>query len=202
MRHAHIALAATIAGLMVSATPSNAAPGTSLTSPAADEGLVQRSRGFRAVITGDLRCGPPPAVVVPHVVPVVPPAVAGEPGRRGAAAASDELCENKATGTAKVRRRPLQQALPRTAAVARTSTGSRLLRRVLEMILDLCRINDLIKLAPSSRARRRHGSRPTTRELGGIFPMRQSEMRSRQCLRIKLDYPGCDQSSRTKRSSP
>ena len=53
MRHAHIALAAAIAGLMVSATPSNAAPGATLTSPAADDGLV-RSRFFRAVITGNI----------------------------------------------------------------------------------------------------------------------------------------------------
>ena len=46
MRHAHIALAATIAGLMVSATPSNAAPGATLTSPAADDGLVQKVQIF------------------------------------------------------------------------------------------------------------------------------------------------------------
>ena len=54
MRHAHIALAATIAGLMVSATPSNAAPSATLTSPAADDGLVQKVQIFRAVITGNI----------------------------------------------------------------------------------------------------------------------------------------------------
>ena len=48
-----------------------------------------------------------------------------------------------------------------TAAVA--EAGSRLLRRVLEKILDLCGFFDLINLAPSSRARRRHGSRPSFR---------------------------------------
>ena len=48
-----------------------------------------------------------------------------------------------------------------TAAVA--EAGSRLLRHVLEKILDLCGFFDLINLAPSSRAQphRRHGSRPS-----------------------------------------
>ena len=79
MRHAHIALAATIAGLMVSATPSNAGPSTSLTSPAADDGLVQKVQIFPRRYYRQYPYGAPPAVVVPPVVPVVPPAVAGEP---------------------------------------------------------------------------------------------------------------------------
>ena len=79
MRHAHIALAATIAGLMVSATPSNAEPSTSLTSPAADDGLVQKVQIFPRRYYRQYLYGAPPAVVVPPVVPVVPPAVAGEP---------------------------------------------------------------------------------------------------------------------------
>ena len=81
MRHAHIALAATIAGLIVSATPSNAnaAPSASLTSPAADDGLVQKVQIFPRRHYRQYPYGAPPAVVVPHVVPVVPPAVAGEP---------------------------------------------------------------------------------------------------------------------------
>ena len=85
MRHAHIALAATIAGLMVSATPSNAAPGATLTSPAADDGLVQKVQIFPRRYYRQYPYGAPPAVVVPHVVPVVPRGSSGEPHVRAAA---------------------------------------------------------------------------------------------------------------------
>ena len=46
MRRVIIALAATIAGLIASATPSNAAPSATLTSPTADDGLVQKVQIF------------------------------------------------------------------------------------------------------------------------------------------------------------
>ena len=110
MRHAHIALAATIAGLMVSPTPSNAAPGATLTSPAADDGLVQKVQIFPRRYYRQYPYGAPPAVVVPHVVPVVPPAVAGEPvivvppPRR-------QAVENIATGTAKTASTPATTGL-------------------------------------------------------------------------------------------
>ena len=160
MRHAHIALAATIAGLMVSATPSNAAPGATLTSPQPTTASSRRSRFFRAVITGNI----PMALLPPSWCRTCPRRAARGSrgaGHRGAAAASDKLWRISLLERPELRRRPLQQALPRTAAVA--EAGSRLLRRVLEMNLDLCGFFDLINLAPSSRARRRHGSRPSLR---------------------------------------
>jgi hypothetical protein len=54
-------------------------------------------------------------------------------GHRGAAAASNKLWRISLLERPKLRRRPLQQALPRTAAVAE----SRLLRHPLELILNL-----------------------------------------------------------------
>ena len=54
MRRVIIALAATIAALISSATPSNAAPSATLASPTADDGLVQKVQIFRAVITGNI----------------------------------------------------------------------------------------------------------------------------------------------------
>jgi hypothetical protein len=79
MRHAHIALAAIIAGLMVSATPSNAAPSVTLTAPTVKNGLVQKVQIFRRRYYRQYPYGAPPVVVVPPVVPVVPPAVVEEP---------------------------------------------------------------------------------------------------------------------------
>ena len=120
-------------------------------------------------------------------------------GHRGAAAASDKLWRISLLERPKLRRRPLQQALPRTAAVA--EAGSRLLRRVLEMILDLCGFFDLINLAPSSRARRRHGSRPSLR---GSVKSPDATIRDAisSMSSDQLDYAGSIEASRTKRSSP
>ena len=86
MRRVIIALAATIAGLMASATPINAAPSATLTSPMADGGLVQKVQIFPRRYYRQHPYAAPPVVGVPpvvHVVPpvvhVVPPAVAQEP---------------------------------------------------------------------------------------------------------------------------
>ena len=90
MRRVIIALAATIAGLMASATPINAAPSATLTSPMADGGLVQKVQVYPRhyyrqhpygahvvppVVHVAARCPrrPPVVHVVPPVVHVVPP---------------------------------------------------------------------------------------------------------------------------------
>ena len=70
MRRVIIALAATIAGLMASATPINAAPSATLTSPMADGGLVQKVQVYPRHY---YRQHPYGAHVVPPVVHVVPP---------------------------------------------------------------------------------------------------------------------------------
>ena len=73
MRRVIIALAATIAGLLASATPSNAAPSATLTSPMADGGLVQKVQVYPRHY---YPYGAPPVVhAVPPVVHVVPPVV-------------------------------------------------------------------------------------------------------------------------------
>ena len=79
MRRVIIALAATIAGLISSATPSNAAPSATLASPTADDGLVQKVQIFPRRYYRQYPYGAPPVVGVQPVVPVVPPAVAEEP---------------------------------------------------------------------------------------------------------------------------
>ena len=79
MRRVIIALAATIAGLTASATSSNAAPSATLTSPMADDGLVQTVQIFPRRYYRQHPYGTPPVVGVQPVVPVVPPAVAQEP---------------------------------------------------------------------------------------------------------------------------
>ena len=99
MRHAHIALAATIAGLMVSATPSNAAPGTSRPRQQPTTASSRRSRFFRAVITGNI----PMALLPPSWCRTLSPSCA-----RGSRGAGQSWCrrrvrqavENIATGTA------------------------------------------------------------------------------------------------------
>jgi len=82
MRHVLIATLAVIAALMVSATPSSAAPGPILVVPQASvEGdLVQNVQVFpRRYYRRYGPYGAPPVVVVPPVVPVVPPVVVEEP---------------------------------------------------------------------------------------------------------------------------
>jgi hypothetical protein len=82
MRHVLIAALAVIAGLMVSAISSNAAPGPILAAPpvAVDGGMIEKVQIFPRRY--NRRYGPydvPPVVVVPPVVPVVPPIVVEEP---------------------------------------------------------------------------------------------------------------------------
>ena len=129
MRRVIIALAATIAGLMASATPINAAPSATLTSPMADGGLVQKVQVYPRHYYRQHPYGAPPVVhAVPPVVHVVPPVVhvaARCPRRaarcpRRAAATSDKLWPISLLEWSKLRRRPLQQALPRSEAVAGT----------------------------------------------------------------------------------
>jgi len=81
MRHGLIAVVAIVAGLIFAAASSHAAPSTVLTVPAAtvEGGLVQKVQIFPRRYYRQYPYGAPPAVVVPHVAPVVPPAVAGEP---------------------------------------------------------------------------------------------------------------------------
>jgi hypothetical protein len=62
MRRVIIALAATIAGLMISATPSNAALSATLTSPTADDGLVQKVQIFPRRYYRQYPYGAPPVV--------------------------------------------------------------------------------------------------------------------------------------------
>ena len=62
MRRVIIALAATIAGLTASATSSNAAPSATLTSPMADDGLVQTVQIFPRRYYRQHPYGTPPVV--------------------------------------------------------------------------------------------------------------------------------------------
>ena len=62
MRRVIIALAATIAGLIASATPSNAAPSATLTSATADDGLVQKVQIFPRRYYRQYPYGAPPVV--------------------------------------------------------------------------------------------------------------------------------------------
>jgi hypothetical protein len=80
MRHGLIAVVAIIAGLIVAAGTSNAAPATVLTAPAAtaEGSLVQEVQIFPRRYYRQYPYGAP-AVVVPPAVPVVPPAVVEEP---------------------------------------------------------------------------------------------------------------------------
>jgi hypothetical protein len=76
MRRVIIALAATIAGLLASATPSNAAPSATLTSPMADGGLVQKVQVYPRHYYRQHPYGAPPVVhAVPPVVHAMPPVV-------------------------------------------------------------------------------------------------------------------------------
>ena len=80
MRHGLIAVVAIIAGLIVAAASSHAAPGTGLAAPAAAEGgLVQKVQIFPRRYYRQYPYGAPPVVVVPPAVPVVPPVVVQEP---------------------------------------------------------------------------------------------------------------------------
>ena len=77
MRHVLIAALAVIAGLMVSAISSNAAPGPVLATPpvAVDGGMIEKVQIFpRRYYRRYGPYGAPPVVVVPPVVAVVPPA--------------------------------------------------------------------------------------------------------------------------------
>ena len=67
MRHGLIAVVAIIAGLIVAATSSHAAPGTILTAPAttAEGGLVQKVQIFPRRYYRQYPYGAPPVVVVP-----------------------------------------------------------------------------------------------------------------------------------------
>ena len=62
MRRVIIALAATIAGLLASATPINAAPSATLTSPMADGGLVQKVQVYPRHYYRQHPYGAPPVV--------------------------------------------------------------------------------------------------------------------------------------------
>jgi hypothetical protein len=80
MRHGLIAVVAIIAGLILAAASSHAAPGTALTAPATTESaLVQKVQIFPRRYYRQYPYGAPPVVVVPPAVPVVPPAVVEEP---------------------------------------------------------------------------------------------------------------------------
>ena len=80
MRHGLIAVVAIIAGLIVAATSSHAAPASGLAAPAtAEGGLVQKVQIFPRRYYRQYPYGAPPVVVVPPAVSVVPPAVVEEP---------------------------------------------------------------------------------------------------------------------------
>ena len=80
MRHRLIAVVAIIAGLIVAAPSSHAAPASDLAAPAtAEGGLVQKVQIFPRRYYRQYPYGAPPVVVVPPAVPVVPPVVVQEP---------------------------------------------------------------------------------------------------------------------------
>src|SRR5262245_51674978 len=79
MRQVLIAVLAVIAGLTISATPSNATPAAGLSAPVmrADDGLIQKVQIFPRRYYRQYPYGAPP-VVVP-AVPVAPPVVVEAP---------------------------------------------------------------------------------------------------------------------------
>ena len=80
MRHVLIVSLAVIAGMSITATPINAAPGAGLAVSAttADASLVEKVQVFPRRYYRRYPYGAPPVVVAP-VVPVVPPVVVEEP---------------------------------------------------------------------------------------------------------------------------